>query len=561
MYNIPRGFTIATFLGLLTVYMVGLFVPDLMEVDASQYASISMEMAQTNSFLEVFHLENNYLDKPPLLFWLGAIFIKIFGINHFAYRLPTFISTLLGVYATYKLGKRLYNHNTGVISAILLASSQIYILHNHDVRTDTLLTNFVIIAIWQGVCYLQTKKISHFLWAFISVGLAMTAKGPIGAVVPVMAIGTHLLYQRDWKNIFNWRWILGGGIALLVLTPMLWGLYTQFDLNPEASVNGRVGVSGLRFFFWEQSFGRITGENVWKDDSSYFFFTHNYLWEFLPWSLIGIFALWGKIKQMIDAKFQPMAHFELYTFGGFVFPFIALSTSHYKLPHYIMVIMPMAAIFTAGYIDQLLKKSGEKPFITFKWVQLVFSILIGFLVLFILYWVFPATHAFWWIIPLGIFGFISFAIIKSNPVVKLLGPSLVAVVGTNIMMNGYFYPQMNQYQSGRVMADWIVKHDLGVDDFVAYGKHYHVINFYSKEYRFHHWANANYIREKTKTQDLYLFTSQDGISSLKKSNITYQIIENLYNFPNTELTGEFLNPNTREKALEKLYIVKVEKQH
>ena len=154
---------------------------------------------------------------------------------------------------------------------------------------------------------------------------------------------------------------------------VLYGLYIQFDADPTAKVNGREGVSGLRFFFWEQSFGRITGENVWKNDSSYFFFTHNYLWEFLPWSLIGIAGFYVKLKQLVKDKFQPNAYNEMYTIGGFLFPFIALSTSHYKLPHYIMVIMPLAAIFTAAYIDSILRKENKKEYNTFKWIQLVFS--------------------------------------------------------------------------------------------------------------------------------------------------------------------------------------------
>ncbi|MFT5877289.1 MAG: hypothetical protein ACI9GM_001338, partial [Salibacteraceae bacterium] len=65
MYHIPRNFTILSFIGLFIVYLVGLIVPDIMEVDAAQYASISMQMAETNSFLEVYHLAGNYLDKPP----------------------------------------------------------------------------------------------------------------------------------------------------------------------------------------------------------------------------------------------------------------------------------------------------------------------------------------------------------------------------------------------------------------------------------------------------------------------------------------------------------------
>ncbi|MGB1003609.1 MAG: ArnT family glycosyltransferase [Salibacteraceae bacterium] len=559
MYQIPRNFTIFSFLGLFIVYLIGLIVPDIMEVDAAQYASISMEMAETNSFLEILHYGNNYLDKPPLLFWLGALFIKMFGVNHFAYRLPTFITTIIGVYATYALGKRIYNKNTGIISGLLLASCQVYILHNHDVRTDTLLTNFVIIAIWQGVVYLQTKSVASFIWAFIAVGMAMLAKGPIGAVVPVMALGSQLLYQRSWSNLFNWRWILGVLIVIIVLTPMMYGLYTQFDANPDASVNGRTGVSGLRFFFWEQSFGRITGENVWKDDSSYFFFTHNYLWEFLPWSLLGIMAFYYKIKRLVLDKFKPNNTNEMYTIGGFILPFIALSTSHYKLPHYIMVIMPLAAIFTAGYIDAILRKENLKEYKTFKWVQFVFSVLIGLIALFIIYWVFPKTEAVWWLIPLGIFSSTVFIFANSSPVVKLIGPSMAALILMNVLLNGYFYPQLNTYQSGKILANWINENNIKKDDFRFLTHHYHNTYFYTGEYQYK-FTNVKQIKDITKTQDVFVYSDGKGIQALKKANLTYEIIKDIFNFPNAELTVEFLNPKTRKSSLQERYIVKVEQQ-
>ncbi len=560
MYYIPRNFTILSFIGLFIVYLIGIIVPDLMEVDAAQYASISMEMAKTNSFLEVFHLQNNYLDKPPLLFWLGALFMKFFGFNHLAYRLPTFLTTILATYATYGLGKRIYNNNVGIMAALVMSSCQVYILHNHDVRTDTLLTNFVIIAIWQGVAYLQTKSTSHFIWAFVAVGFAMLAKGPIGAVVPVMALGTQLIYQRSWSNLFNWRWLLGIGIVLLVLTPMMYGLYLQFDSDPTASVNGRTGVSGLRFFFWEQSFGRITGENVWQDDSSYFFFTHNYLWEFLPWSLIGIAGIFVKLKQLVKDKFRPNVHNEMYTLGGFIFPFIALSTSHYKLPHYIMVIMPLAAIFTAAYIDTILKKTDQKEYNTFKWIQLVFSFLIGFLALTIIYWIFPETNAIWWLIPLFIFSGTLYMVTQNNKVVKIMGPSILALVLMNTLMNGFFYPELNTYQSGKITAEWINKNHITKEQFRFFDKHYHNTYFYSNEYEYK-LTNLQQIMRLTESQDLYVYTSDQGLSKLKNAGITYHIIEEVFNFPNAELTTEFLNPKTRKHALQERYIVKIEKQH
>jgi 4-amino-4-deoxy-L-arabinose transferase-like glycosyltransferase len=43
-----------------------------MDVDAAQYASISREMSVTGSVLKIYNGGREYLDKPPLLFWLSS---------------------------------------------------------------------------------------------------------------------------------------------------------------------------------------------------------------------------------------------------------------------------------------------------------------------------------------------------------------------------------------------------------------------------------------------------------------------------------------------------------
>ena len=65
-----------------------------MRIDAAQYASISAQMAATNSYLEVKDFEYDYLDKPPFLFWLSSLNIKLFGVNDFAYKFPSFLFLL-----------------------------------------------------------------------------------------------------------------------------------------------------------------------------------------------------------------------------------------------------------------------------------------------------------------------------------------------------------------------------------------------------------------------------------------------------------------------------------
>ena len=249
-------------------------------------------------------------------------------------------------------------------------------LHVNDVRTDLMLTGAVIFAVWQIAEYIEKKKWYNFVWGFVGIGLAMLAKGPLGLVLPAIAIGIHLILLRDWKTIFKWQWLLGLVVVGIVLLPMMIGLYLQYDSNPLVEVNGKVGESGLRFYFWTQSFGRITGENVWDNNAGPFFLTESTLWAFLPWTLL-LFTAWivGWFD-IIKAKFKIEKGQEAITIGAFTFALFALSKSSYQLPHYIFVAYPFAAIFTAKWVICVLEKGWQWAKNTVKITQIVISILI-----------------------------------------------------------------------------------------------------------------------------------------------------------------------------------------
>ncbi|MBU1820957.1 MAG: glycosyltransferase family 39 protein, partial [Bacteroidetes bacterium] len=245
-----------------------------MDIDAAQYASIGREMVQNNNFLQVQHRGvDYYLDKPPLLFWLSALVFKVLGFTNFAYRLVPILSSLLGIYAIYRFARLYYSDLTSYTAALVMGSCQAYFLMNHDVRTDTLLTNSVTVAIWQLAAFRLLGGWRYFLGGFIFVGLAMLAKGPIGLIVPAAAFFVDIVLKRDWKNLFRWEWLLGIVVIGLVLLPYCIGLLRQY------------GTEGIYFFFWKQSFGRITGENSWDNNAPLWFQAQNFLWSFLPWVL------------------------------------------------------------------------------------------------------------------------------------------------------------------------------------------------------------------------------------------------------------------------------------
>jgi len=91
-----------------TTYLLGMFCIPLMDIDAAQYASIAREMLDRKSYLQLYDLGKDYLDKPPMLFWLSALSMKIFGVHDWAYRLPSFLFSLIAIFSTYRLAYIFY---------------------------------------------------------------------------------------------------------------------------------------------------------------------------------------------------------------------------------------------------------------------------------------------------------------------------------------------------------------------------------------------------------------------------------------------------------------------
>jgi len=277
-------------------YLLGIFLVPLMDIDAAQYASMSREMLLSGNYLQVYDLGNDYLDKPPMLFWLSSNSLRLFGIHDWAYRLPSFLFSLLAVYSTYRLALLFYKKEIALLSAVVLASCQAMFLMNHDVRTDTMLMGWVICSIWQLAEWYEGKQWKHLVFAGICIAGGMMTKGPLALMIPVFAFAPHFILKRKWTAFFYWQYLPLLFIIALLLVPMSIGLYQQFDQQPGKIILGRAIDSGLRFFYWTQSFGRITGENTLRENGSIFFLLQNMLWSFLPWILFFIPALVSAIK-------------------------------------------------------------------------------------------------------------------------------------------------------------------------------------------------------------------------------------------------------------------------
>jgi 4-amino-4-deoxy-L-arabinose transferase-like glycosyltransferase len=530
-------------------WLAGWQIP-LMEIDAVQYANISREMLVHKNFFQLYDQGKDYLDKPPMLFWLSSASMWLFGIHDWAYRFPSFLFSILSVYSTYRFALLYYPRRTALLSALVLASSQAVFLINHDVRTDTMLMGWVIFSIWQLAAWLPDRKWNHLILASVAIAGGMMTKGPIALVVPIFAFSVHFLMRRQFAFFFRREYLIMMLITGILLIPMSIGLYRQYDLHPEKIMYGQKGISGVRFFYWTQSFGRITGESTWHENDHFLFLFENLLWGFLPWTFFFILGMVSGIKEWFRKKFYISAGDEAISLGGFLLTYCALGSSRAQLPHYIYVVLPLAAVFTGRFLNslifegispRLLKSLIRVHYIIFPLlVMIMFALLLlpfppnQFIVLFsalVLTVIFLLTLARKWI-----------------PLPRLLTTCVLTIILINACLDTGFYPKLLEFQASIPVSRFVRTNQLNKNKiFLYWVDRSRSLDFYS-DYSF---------KETEQPESLlpgdFLLTSKKGMETINREH--FRILDSGITFHVSTLSLPVLNPATRKSKSDAYYLM------
>ncbi|MCB0763919.1 MAG: glycosyltransferase family 39 protein [Flavobacteriales bacterium] len=413
---------------LVTVAGAGL---DLMEVDAAQYASMSRDMVGSGDWTHLYHRGQDYLDKPPLLFWTAALSYELFGVANWSYKLPSILFAFLGMFSLYRFTALYHGTDIARTTTLMFGSSAAFLLMTNDVRCDTILTGSVITAIWLGMAWIEQRRWWQLIGCGVAIGAGMLAKGPMGLMAPGLAIGGHVLLARRWDVLRDPRILVLLPVIALLLFPMCLGLYEQH------------GAHGVRFYFWEQSFGRLTGENRWKDDSTPFFFTHELPWQVLPWTPFVLVGLWYSVLGAMRRNLSEYA-----SLSGALLVFIAISFSQFKLPHYLYVALPLFMI-----MGGLAFHRHMRPWLRVldRWVIML------------LWGVAMLISA--WSFPDGRLPFVALLVLVPLVLLLLRTQRLLAtfwvMITIGCTINAHIYPQLLRYQANAQAGKWAAERGLG----------------------------------------------------------------------------------------------------
>ncbi len=205
-----------------------------------------------------------YLKKPPLFYWLGALAQFATGSREaWVYRLPSAIAALGTVLACFFLAARFLPLRAALLSATILATSYIVLVHGTRAQIDMTLGFFVTVA----MLFLARGRADGWKagswWGFwLACGFATLTKGPVGLLFPLGA-ALWLAAGSDFRpEMRRMRPLAGLAAAATVFLP--WGalavrevgLGTALDLLYEEVFRGyadptRSHVQPLLFYFWE----------------------------------------------------------------------------------------------------------------------------------------------------------------------------------------------------------------------------------------------------------------------------------------------------------------------
>ena len=322
----------------------------LMDPDEGRYAEIPREMLERGDLITPTLNYVHYFEKPPLLYWVNAVSLKLFGFNEFAARLPSALCGLQTILVTYAVARRLYGKQTALIAAVILGTSAGFVIQSRIILTDMLLTFCLTASLGSFIIAAENDKAdcSIFPWYFFYFfsALAVMTKGLIGLVFPAGIILLYLLHTREWVVLREMR--LPSGLLLFAITAVPWFVAVSLK-NPEFA----------RFFFIHEHFERFT-TTVHGRHQPFWFFIPVLAATMLPWSFFipgAIQRAWQE-RRSIDGRVGIF----LLIWAGLIFLFFSKSNS--KLIPYILPIFPPLAILVALRIQELFESRDNKTKLT-----------------------------------------------------------------------------------------------------------------------------------------------------------------------------------------------------
>lgn len=280
-----------------------------------------------------------YGTKPPMMVWLQAIFMIIFGMGELAVRLPSALAGL-GICLSLFFALKTYLRNSWIpIIFVTALLSSLGFIYTHGIRfgdTDILLCFFIVLVLLNYFKFIERGDNRYLYYTFLFlIGGGLTKSVAILMMVPGLFIYT--IYNKKLLSILkNKHFYIG--IALFVI-----GVGWYYALR-------EIKLPGYLSTVWDNEIGgRYFDTNDGHDANLLFYLKGFYEWRLKLWWL---FLLSPVLFIQKDKRIKKVAVYSL-TIG--ISYLVLISCAGTKLAWYDIPLYPIISIIGAFNVYVLVK--------------------------------------------------------------------------------------------------------------------------------------------------------------------------------------------------------------
>lgn len=338
--------------------------------DEPRYAEVAREMFVGGDYISTHLCGCLWFEKPVLLYWMSALGYRLFGVNELAARLPSALAAISTVALLFYVLRRFASQRIAVSSALVLATSGIFIAYARVATPDMLLTAAMTAALLAGFLVTKTTGRTRLLCtvlAFFFMGLGMLAKGLVGIVLVLAILVIYLVVANQLSSV-RWR-DLFVGFVVFVATAGTW----------YVPVIMRHGSVFIYEFFIRHHFQRFTSNEFGHPQPVYFFLIVAIAGA-APWT----FFLIPSVTRLRSLKPRSNGRDSLLTLAWIwvAVPLIFFSLSESKLPGYILPASPALAVILGIEVERFLTRDRARSLVIAAWMTALAlaGICIGFVI-------------------------------------------------------------------------------------------------------------------------------------------------------------------------------------
>ncbi len=305
----------------------------------ARYAELAREIVASGDWITPRINGIKYFFKPPLFYWVEALSIHALGLSEFALRFATAGFSLAGCLLAYVAGRKLFDRTTGVLAAVILATTLVWFALSRIILLDVPVGVFLSLCLLAFVFAVREEpgSRSRNAWLYTMYAAAAAAtmtKGLIGIVLPGLVIGAWIVLTWNWRLLLEVR--LLSGLALFLVLTVPWHIAVGIQ-SPEF----------FHFYFVREHWERFTSTVHGRAQPWWFFLAVLTAGAF-PWIGFMFQALWRNVERIFART--PEGQAELFLALWFWLILLFFSVSDSKLVPYVTPMVLPLAVFIGRYL-------------------------------------------------------------------------------------------------------------------------------------------------------------------------------------------------------------------